>query len=238
MEDRATASDRLWVVNQDNDSVSVFDAATNARIAEIAVGSAPRALAIAPNGEVWVTNKQSATISVINPANLAVARTISLPFASQPHGIAAAPTGGVIFVALEGSGRVLKMSAGNYTTLASLDVGPNPRHVSVTGDGSLVYVSRFITPPLPGESTAVVQTVIGGNFVGAEVAVINAAAMTLRDTIVLRHSDKPDGRDPGSRRSELPRGDCHFTGRPICLGSVQAGQRQARRVARRPRIEF
>ena len=67
----------------------------------------------------------------------------------------------------------------------------------MTGDGSLVYVSRFITPPLPGESTAVVQTVVGGNFVGAEVAVINAAAMTLRDTIVLRHSDKPDGEIQG-----------------------------------------
>ena len=33
IEDRATASDRLWVVNQDNDSISVFETETNARIA-------------------------------------------------------------------------------------------------------------------------------------------------------------------------------------------------------------
>jgi large repetitive protein len=50
---------------------------------------------------------------------------------------------------------------------------------------------------LPGESTADVQTVASGNFVGGEVVVVNGAAMTLRDTIVLRHSDKPDGEIQG-----------------------------------------
>jgi YVTN family beta-propeller protein len=197
VEDRATGSDRLWIVNQDNDSVSVFNTSTDAKVAEIAVGSAPRALTIAPNGEVWVTNKLSATISVINLSSLAVTRNITLPFASQPFGIAAAPTGGVMYVALEASGRVLKIDAGNYTTLASLDVGPSPRHISVTGDGSLVYVSRFITRPLPGESTATVQTDVGGNVFGAEIAVIDSAAMTLQQTIVLRHSDKPDFENQG-----------------------------------------
>ncbi|MSQ91474.1 MAG: DUF1929 domain-containing protein [Gammaproteobacteria bacterium] len=192
VEDRTTGSDRLWVVNQDNDSVSVFLTTTNTKVAEITVGSAPRALAIAPSGEVWVTNKQSATISVIDSTSLTVDRTIALPFASQPFGIAAAPTGGVVYVALEGSGRVLKIDASNYAILASLNVGPNPRHLSVTGDGSLVYVSRFITPALPGESTAIVQTEVGGNPVGAEIAVINGPAMTLQQIITLRHSDKPD----------------------------------------------
>jgi len=189
VEDRATGGDRLWVVNQDNDSVSVFNTATNAKVAEIAVGSAPRSLAITPGGEIWVTNKQSATISVIDAGSLAVIRTIALPFASQPFGIVAAPTGGVIYVVLEASGRLLKIDAGTDATIDSLAVGPNPRHLSVTGDGSLVYVSRFITPPLPGESTAVVQT---SNTIGAEIAVINGPAMTLQDTITLRHSDQAD----------------------------------------------
>ena len=197
VEDRTTGDGRLWVVNQDNDSVSVFDTATNARLAEIGVGSAPRTLAILPTGEVWVTNKQSATISVINSASLAVIRTIALPFASQPFGIAAAPTGGVVYVALEAAGSCSRSMPSNDTTLDSLDVGPNPRHVSVSGDGGLVYVSRFITPPLPGESTASVQTTIGGNPVGAEIAVVNGPAMTLQNTIVLRHSDKPDFENQG-----------------------------------------
>ena len=64
---RRSNGGRVWVVNQDNNSVSVFDAATNAKLAEIAVGAAPRTLAVAPNGSVWVTNKHAATISVIDP---------------------------------------------------------------------------------------------------------------------------------------------------------------------------
>jgi YVTN family beta-propeller protein len=192
VEDRTAASDRLWVVNQDNDSVSVFDTTSNTRIAEINVGSAPRALAITPGGEIWVTNKQGATISVIDSASLAVTRTISLPFASQPFGIAAAPTGGLVYVTLEGLGRLIKIDASNDTTIDSLDVGPNPRHVSVTSDGNVVYVSRFITRPLPGESTETVQTESGGDHFGAEIAVVNATTMTLQETIVLRHSAKPD----------------------------------------------
>ena len=192
VEDVSGSSDRLWIVNQDNDSVSVFSTATNEKIAEITVGSGPRALAAAPNGEIWVTNKLDSSISVINPASLAVVRTIALPPGSQPFGIAAAPTGGVLYVSLEGMGRLLKIDPSNDTTIGSIDVGPNPRGVSVSSSGDVVYVSRFITRPLPGESTQSVQTEIGSERFGGEVVVVDAPAMSLRGTITLAHSDKPD----------------------------------------------
>jgi len=41
------SSGRVWVVNQDNNSVSVFDSSTNAKLKEIAVGAGPRTLAVA-----------------------------------------------------------------------------------------------------------------------------------------------------------------------------------------------
>ena len=100
---------RLWVVNQDNDTVSVFNTANNQKLAEIAVGVGPRALAFAPNGDVWVTNKRSSNITVIDPATFTVRRTIALPFGSQPYGLVFAPDGSAAFVALEGAGRVLKL---------------------------------------------------------------------------------------------------------------------------------
>jgi YVTN family beta-propeller protein len=196
-EDRTAANDRLWVVNQDNDSVSVFDAVTNAKLAEITVGIAPRTLAIAPNGEIWVTNKQSATLSVVSPSTLAVTRTLSLPFASQPFGIAMAPNGGFAYVALEAAGKLLQMDVAGYTVAGSVAVGSNPRHVSVNSSGSLVYVSRFITPFQPGESTALVQTSSGGTPTGGEIVVVDAASMVPQKTIVLRHSDKPDAENQG-----------------------------------------
>ena len=50
------------------------------------------------------------------------------------------------------------------------------RHLSMSGDGSRLYVSRFVTPPLPGESTAVVQTQSGGQHVGGEIVVVDGAS--------------------------------------------------------------
>jgi YVTN family beta-propeller protein len=197
VEDRPTGADRLWVVNQDNDSVSVFNTATGGRLTTVKVGTAPRSIALAPGGQVWVTNKQSASITVINAGTRDVLRTIALPAGSQPYGIAASPAGGVMYVALEATGRLLKIDAATDATLGSLAVGPNPRHVSVSADGARVYVSRFITPPLPGESTAAVQTTSGGEPVGGEVVVISGPAMSVERTVVLRHGDLPDFENQG-----------------------------------------
>ncbi len=177
-EPRATGNARLWVVNQDNDSVTVFDAVTNAKLGEINVGVAPRSIAVAPNGRIWVTNRQSATISVIDPSTLTVTSTISLPRASQPYGIAFVPGGAHAFVVLGATGQLVKLDAASFAQVGSVSVGPNPRHVAIAADGS-VYVSRFITPPLPGESTAAVQTTIGRTDYGGEVVVVDSGTLSV-----------------------------------------------------------
>ncbi len=66
-----------------------------------------------------------------------------------------------------------------------------------TAAASRVYVSRFITPAQPGESTAVVQTSAGGVPTGGQVVVVDAASLVPQQTIVLRHSDKPDAENQG-----------------------------------------
>ena len=193
IEPRSGGGDRLWVVNQDNDSVSVFDAASGAKLAEVTVGAGPRTLALTPNATVWVTNKFGASISVIDTASFAVTRTIALPRGSQPFGVAMAPAGGYGLVALEGSGSLLKFDTTSYAQLASLAVGNNPRHVSITADGATAYVSRFITPPLPGEGTASVDT----TNAGGEVVMVGTSSMSVLRTVLLAHSDKPDFENQG-----------------------------------------
>ncbi|MBC7831895.1 MAG: DUF1929 domain-containing protein, partial [Hyphomicrobium sp.] len=190
---------RVWVVNQDNDSVTGFDAVSGNRVAEIAVGSAPRSMAVSPNGTLWVVNSQGASISVIDPASLAISRTIALPRASQPYGIVMEPGGRYAYVSLSATGQLLQFDVATYSSVGTLAVGPNPRHLSISGDGSAVYVSRFITPPLPGESTATIATVVNDVPVGGEVLVVNAGpTMSVQKTIVLRHSDRPDFETQGS----------------------------------------
>ena len=193
LETRSGLPARLWVANPDSNTVAVIDTASNARVAEVAVGTSPRTVAIAPDGRIWVANKGSSTISIVSPATLAVVATVALPAAAQPHGLAFAP-GGSAFVALEASGRLLKLDPASGAVQATLAVGANPRHVSASANGALVLVSRFITNPLPGEGTATVDT----STAGAEVVAVNAGPMTLNRTIVLRHSDKVDNENQGA----------------------------------------
>jgi YVTN family beta-propeller protein len=191
-EQRSTGNSRIWAVNPDNDTVSVFDAVTNDKLAEIAVGLMPRSLAVAPNGHVWVTNKGAATLSLINVNTLNVAQTVNLPYGSQPFGVVFAPDGSAAYITLEASGQVLKLNVNDGALLGSVNVGPNPRHLAVSADGGALLVARFITPRLPGEETASVQTEVGGVQVGGEVVVVNTAAMSVAQTIVLQHSNKND----------------------------------------------
>ncbi|WP_295959778.1 discoidin domain-containing protein [Rhodoferax sp.] len=195
LEPRSGASVRLWVVNPDNDTVSVFDTATNARLAEIAVAAQPRTLALAPDGRVWVVNRGGASISIISPGTLAVVQTVALARGGQPYGVVLAANGSA-YVALEGLGQLLKLSAAGVVQ-GTLNVGPNPRHIALTADGNTLLVSRFITRPQPGEATATVQTTLAGAKQGGELVVVDPATMAIRRTVVLQHSDKADSTTQG-----------------------------------------
>jgi len=49
-----TGNDRVFVANPDQDTVSVMDAVTGNRLAEIAVGDDPRSVALDGLGNLWV----------------------------------------------------------------------------------------------------------------------------------------------------------------------------------------
>jgi YVTN family beta-propeller protein len=197
-ETRSGANSRVWLVNQDNDTVSVFDAVTNVKTAEIAVGAAPRSVAVAPDGRLWVTNRDPATISIISPSTLAVVQTVTLSRASQPYGVVFSSPANQAFVALAAAGLVVKLDATSGAQLGSLSVGPEPRQLSLDSTGTKLYVSRFITPRQPGEETAVVSNQIGGVPTGGQVLVLDAGSMTLLQTVTLQHSAKTDAENQGS----------------------------------------
>ena len=183
---------RIWVVNPDNDSVSVIDASSLVLLAEIPVGGSPRTLARAADGMIWVANRASATVSVIDGSRLAVDRTIALPRASQPFGIVFSPTDGSPWVVLEALGQVSRLDPVSGSVTASVPVGANARHVSVAAGGNQLLVSRFISPPLPGESGASPSARNGEVEHGGEVVVVDTSALSVSRTVVLKVSDRVD----------------------------------------------
>ncbi len=184
---------RIWVVNPDNDSVTVFNAITRAKLAEVNVGRAPRTLAIAGDGRVWVANTESATITIVRP-DFSIAQTIALPRGSRPFGIVFDPAGQNAYVALEEGGKILKLNPVTGATVASLDVGLHVRHLSVTADGAQLLATRFVTPRLPGEETDNLQTDANS---GAEALVVDTSTLTVADTVILQHSEAPDTSNSG-----------------------------------------
>jgi len=137
---------RVWSVNSDSDTVTVIDAAKLVRLAETPVGDNPRTLAIAPDGTVWTVNQDDATISLVDGGTVRERARIALPYASRPYGIAFDPRGDAAYVTLLATGRLLKINAGDGTLERAVDVGPTPRGVAVSADGSRILVTRYISP--------------------------------------------------------------------------------------------
>ena len=195
-ESRSGTQDRLWVVNPDNASVSVFNVVTDDRIREISVGNNPRSVAQAPGGRIWVSNRLDATISIINADTLAVERVARLPYGSQPHGIVFGPAGRHAWVVGAGNGELMRLDPTTAALTRRISIGGNLRHVSVSATGEHVFVSKYISPPLPDESTSIPRVQDGNRFYGGEAAVVSTSDFSVR-RIDLRVSTRPDAENGG-----------------------------------------
>lgn len=190
-EEQTGVSPRLWVVNPDNDSVSIFDVPTRTRLAEVPVGREPRAIALGPERRVWVVNSESATISVLR-SDFSLVRTLELPAGSRPFGLVIDPAGTRAYVALESGGQILQLRPSTGEVLASAKVGLHVRHLSLSAGATRLLATRFITPPQPGEQTATPQSRVGGVSFGGQMLVLQPSSLAILATNILHHSERPD----------------------------------------------
>jgi len=70
------------------------------------------------------------------------------------------------------------------------------RHLSVDASGARVFVPKFVSPPLPGESTANPTTTDGNRFFGGEVISVSTSSFS-RSRTDLRVSARPDAENGG-----------------------------------------
>ena len=155
-----TSNDRqLWVVNPDNDSVSVFDVSTGTpqKVREITVGDEPGCVAITPdNAKVYVTNTVSGTVAVIDATTLQVREYISVGV--EPRGCALTPSGKKLYVANSISADVSVIDTNKDRVKKTIkNVGPLLRGVAVSdGDdkSAKVYVTQFLAQLRSGKSPA------------------------------------------------------------------------------------
>lgn len=149
---------RLVAVNENADSVSVFDITVDppALVKEVAVGDEPVAVVIGPdNDSAFVVNQASATVSKLAglKGNPAVVDTAEV--GAEPVGLALAPSGKSLFVSELAQGRVLKLDAESLEPVAAT-AAKTPFGIAVTNDldrddnDETVIVTQFYGTPING----------------------------------------------------------------------------------------
>ncbi len=168
---------RIFSVNQDNDTITAIDPDTLAKLGELPVYRKPESLALTPAGKLWVVHQDDYAVAVVDPDKWIIERGFRLPYASQPVGVAMSPTGNGAYVSLMALGTVLKLDPKTGEVLGEVAVGPKPRGIAVSHDGKEVYVTRFTSADA-----------------GGEVVKVDAMGMTVVTRILLkRDTDTIDG---------------------------------------------
>lgn len=165
------ARNLLWVVNPDDDSVSVIGnlSGTPSVLNKFFVGKEPQSIALDTNNvdptnyRVYVANAADNGISIIHVTSssvnsvTAVVETPLLVTGAEPWNIVASPDGSRVFVANSGQDTITvirtdtRQIVGNVNLRNSAcNVGDQNRHfqprgLAVTQDNSRLYVTRFLS---------------------------------------------------------------------------------------------
>jgi len=134
----------VLAVNPDSNSLSVVDATTQTKLAEIPVGLDPRTVAVDDKGErAYVANRGSDTVSVVDLS----ARTViaDVPLGDRPYGVVVAPDGSQLYVAEQGVDRLTILDTATFEivdTIATLD---RPSGLAISDDGHTLYVTHLLS---------------------------------------------------------------------------------------------
>jgi serine/threonine protein kinase, bacterial len=100
-----------YVVNIDDDTISVIDLPARSTVATIGVGDRPISVAVHPDGRTaFVTNNESRSVSVIDTATRAV--VAQLPVGNLPEAVAVAPDGRRAYVVNAGDATMSVIDTG------------------------------------------------------------------------------------------------------------------------------
>jgi len=169
-----TVAARAYVTNDNSDTVSVIDTATNTVVATVDVGIFPIDVAVSPDGtRAYVVNSSGSTVSVIDTATNTVVATLAV---EHPTGVAVTPDGTRAYVTggTDGTYRVSVIDTATNTVVATVGVGAAPKAVAITSDGGRAYVTNSASNTVSVINTAT-NTVVATVGVGS---VPDAVAVT------------------------------------------------------------
>ena len=82
-------------------------------------------------------------IDIVSPAG--GVQSLTVRYGGAPFGIVTSPDGGTAYVSLFGSGELVRFNTANRSTTGTLAIGPTPRALALSADGTRLYVTRFLS---------------------------------------------------------------------------------------------
>lgn len=135
---QAGSGTTVWAVASHADTLLRLDAHYRLH-GELPTGGHPAHVVEAPGGDVFVTNEEDGTVSVVDAAALRAVATITVGRA--PHGLRPSPDGRLVLVANSGSGTVTAIDVRSRRALFELEVGAEPVQVAFAPGGRTAYVT-------------------------------------------------------------------------------------------------
>jgi YVTN family beta-propeller protein len=130
-----------YVSNNQSNSVSVINLATNTVTNTITVGSNPVSLRLNPSGSfLYVANYGSNNVDVINTTTNTVSNTINT--GQGPDYIAFNPSGTFAYVSNSKSNNISVISLSSNTVSLSIPVGSIPKSIAFNPSGTFAYVAN------------------------------------------------------------------------------------------------
>ena len=145
----------VWNVNPDNNSVSAISAITHGLVYEIEVGENPKSLALTSNNRLWVVNKKSSDVSIIDTSTGTILETLPLDYGSSPVSVLIDKQNDEAYIALESTHELIKLETKSGTIISSLNVGAWPRNLVFDATRHKLWVAQFISSDDAGKLTLI-----------------------------------------------------------------------------------
>jgi YVTN family beta-propeller protein len=141
----STEAGTLVVVNKQANTANVIDVASGEMVATLPTGRGPHEAAISSDGRWAVVTDYSGgnSLTVIDIAQPAVARTVDLSQYPRPHGIAFLPGDSLVAVTSEASQNVVFVRVADGAIAGAISTGQSGSHMlALVGSGRWIYTSN------------------------------------------------------------------------------------------------
>jgi YVTN family beta-propeller protein len=135
--------DTIYVANIDVNTVTIIDAKTKKKEAEIQVGKEPRQLTLSPDEQfLYVSCMYDNRVDVISLKDNKVIGKLKTGI--EPFGLITSQDGKTLYVANYRSGTLSVFDLATGKEKKEIKIGDRPRTVAITADGEKLYVPHYL----------------------------------------------------------------------------------------------